>query len=71
MIDDIGAGYDNEGNGPICTDDAKGCPDGTVVGRTGPNCEFAPCPGQKPKSDFVPAEDNPVQLPDNVMCKNY
>lgn len=24
----------------ICTMDAKQCPDGTWVGRTGPNCEF-------------------------------
>ncbi|MFA6424458.1 MAG: hypothetical protein WCV83_04075 [Candidatus Magasanikbacteria bacterium] len=23
---------------------AKLCPDGSAVGRTGPNCEFAPCP---------------------------
>jgi hypothetical protein len=28
-----------------CTDDAKLCPDGkTYVSRTGPNCEFEPCP---------------------------
>ena len=27
-----------------CTADAKICPDGTGVGRVGPNCEFAPCP---------------------------
>ncbi len=27
-----------------CTLDAKLCPDGSYVGRTGPNCEFAPCP---------------------------
>lgn len=27
-----------------CTMDAKQCPDGSFVGRTGPNCEFAPCP---------------------------
>ena len=27
-----------------CTSDAQMCPDGTVVGRTGPNCSFAPCP---------------------------
>ena len=31
--------------GPACTDDAMICPDGSSVGRTGPNCEFAPCPG--------------------------
>jgi len=27
-----------------CTMEAKLCPDGTAVGRTGPRCEFAPCP---------------------------
>ena len=27
-----------------CTMEAKVCPDGTSVGRTGPNCEFSPCP---------------------------
>ena len=27
-----------------CTQEAKLCPDGTAVGRTGPNCEFALCP---------------------------
>lgn len=26
-----------------CTQEAKLCPDGTSVGRTGPNCEFAAC----------------------------
>lgn len=27
-----------------CTMEAKICPDGSGVGRSGPNCEFAPCP---------------------------
>lgn len=27
-----------------CTMEAKICPDGSAVGRTGPNCEFAACP---------------------------
>ena len=27
-----------------CTMEAKQCPDGSFVGRTGPNCEFADCP---------------------------
>lgn len=31
-----------------CTLEAKICPDGSSVGRTGPNCEFAPCP----KADY-------------------
>jgi hypothetical protein len=27
-----------------CTQEAKVCPDGSSVGRTGPNCEFTACP---------------------------
>ena len=30
--------------GVVCTMEAKACPDGSYVGRTGPDCEFAPCP---------------------------
>lgn len=29
---------------PACTMEARICPDGTSVGRTGPSCEFATCP---------------------------
>jgi hypothetical protein len=36
------------GNPPVggvaCTMEAKICPDGSAVGRSGPKCEFAPCP---------------------------
>lgn len=28
----------------VCTQEAKICPNGTSVGRTGPHCEFTPCP---------------------------
>lgn len=28
----------------FCTMEAKECPDGSYVGRTGPKCEFSPCP---------------------------
>jgi hypothetical protein len=31
-------------NATECTLEAMLCPDGTSVGRTGPNCEFAECP---------------------------
>jgi len=27
-----------------CTSEARICPDGSSVGRSGPSCEFAPCP---------------------------
>lgn len=30
----------------FCTLDAKICPDGSSVGRSGPSCEFAPCPNE-------------------------
>jgi len=29
-----------------CTMEAKLCPDGSAVGRSGPDCKFAPCPGE-------------------------
>ncbi len=32
-------------DGVMCTMDARECPDGSYVGRTGPHCEFTPCPG--------------------------
>lgn len=38
------SGIVNEPEPVACTLDAKICPDGTAVGRTGPNCEFAACP---------------------------
>lgn len=31
-----------------CTMEAKICPDGSAVGRTGPNCQFAECPSPTP-----------------------
>ena len=33
------------GDSVACTMDAKMCPDGSFVGRTAPDCAFAPCPG--------------------------
>jgi hypothetical protein len=44
--DPVSGGYGiAENNSPrACTEEAKICPDGSAVGRTGPNCEFAECP---------------------------
>lgn len=36
---------------PACTAEARVCPDGTSVGRTGPSCAFAPCPF--PNAEFA------------------
>lgn len=47
------------GEKPIaCTLEAKICPDGTAVGRSGPNCEFAACPApsESEKDDLIRVE---------------
>jgi len=36
-----------------CTQEAKQCPDGSYVGRIGPNCEFAECPAIEQIKDTV------------------
>lgn len=38
----------------MCTMEAKICPDGSYVGRVGPDCHFAACPG----ATSTPADDN-------------
>lgn len=36
-----------------CTQEAKLCPNGASVGRTGPNCEFAACPFPNASDDAI------------------
>jgi len=38
----------------VCTMEAKQCPDGSYVGRSGPNCEFATCGGGASPSRVCP-----------------
>ena len=53
----LGAWYVMKGNtavvdeGTACTEDAMQCPDGTTVGRTGPDCEFV-CPTPEAVGEF-------------------
>ncbi|HPT66359.1 MAG TPA: hypothetical protein PK257_03595 [Candidatus Woesebacteria bacterium] len=35
---------ENNNGQVVCTMEAKLCPDGSSVGRSGPKCEFTPCP---------------------------
>lgn len=42
-----------------CTLDAKICPDGSSVGRSGPKCEFAQCPAFQPTVTPVPTDSEP------------
>ena len=38
----------------VCTEEAKQCPDGSFVGRTGPNCAFEKCPtGVLPNAPYI------------------
>jgi len=45
-----------------CTQEAKVCPDGSAVGRTGPNCEFAQCPDVKKDETIQKQEVEQVHI---------
>ncbi len=46
-----------------CTMDAKMCPDGSYVGRTAPNCAFAPCPVESSVKIVPPPAPKPAPTP--------
>jgi hypothetical protein len=50
----------DNGGTTICTMDARMCPDGSYVGRTGPNCEFV-CPNGGSVDD-VQSPDYPADI---------
>lgn len=65
-----------------CTEEAKICPNGSSVGRTQPNCEFAPCSGENkavgianPASVFCEQNGGKLEIitaedgSQNGMCK--
>ena len=43
-IQAIGKHRDTKPSGIACTMELKLCPNGSAVGRSGPQCQFAPCP---------------------------
>lgn len=58
----------------MCTQEAKQCPDGSYVGRTGPKCEFAMCPGASTTIESLKVfSDNKLgisfQYPENPVVK--
>ncbi|KKQ73793.1 MAG: hypothetical protein US96_C0052G0002 [Candidatus Woesebacteria bacterium GW2011_GWB1_38_5b] len=59
-----------------CTLEARLCPDGTYVSRTGPNCEFTPCPATQtsttPRVDIKvgPAGSYPASFTDGPININ-
>lgn len=48
---------------PRCTQEAKLCPDGSYVGRTGPQCEFTACP--------APTSTDQTTLPQGYTMDSY
>ncbi|TAK56866.1 hypothetical protein EPO17_03505 [Patescibacteria group bacterium] len=45
----------------VCTMEAKLCPDGSYVGRSGPRCEFAECPSSNTSSSALKTYTDSVQ----------
>lgn len=45
-----------------CTMEAKQCPDGSYVGRTGPNCEFSACPATTAAQTYKDWKTHPPLL---------
>ena len=56
------------GNERACTMEAKQCPDGSWVGRSGPRCEFAPCPGTRSVSLYYYDSDRDKDPAGNILC---
>lgn len=52
-----------------CTQEAKLCPDGSAVGRTGSNCEFAPCPGAEQSNSKTLSEAEARQIAETTCIK--
>jgi hypothetical protein len=57
-----------------CTTEAKVCPDGSSVGRTGLNCEFEACPPYTPP-DITPSDniycDANTRCPGSMECYKF
>ncbi len=52
----------NPDDNKSCTLEAKVCPDGSAVGRSGPNCEFAACPTE------VDVVEEEVTMDGTLIC---
>lgn len=71
------------GSGAVaCTMEAKLCPDGSYVGRTGPNCQFAACPSASSAAldsvsdgtiafSYDAAEFGLATTPEQILASSY
>jgi len=57
-------------NPPACTQEAKICPDGSSVSRTGPNCEFESCLDEKLVCDLNKEYENTAIKSVGCVCPN-
>lgn len=61
---------DDGSDAVFCTMDAMMCPDGSYVGRSGPNCELSPCPvvdGGSVSPGFLP-NDSELSLAEKIAA---
>jgi hypothetical protein len=54
-----------------CTEEAKICPDGSAVGRVGPDCEFAPCPANLSYREIEKTNQSCVKDDDCLTPEKY
>lgn len=54
-----------------CTKEAKICPDGSSVGRTGPNCDFSPCPQISTVASIPANQNSTVSMFGSSMNPNF
>jgi len=54
-----------------CTMEAKLCPDGSAVGRSGPNCEFAACPPVQGNINTSITDFNSCAAAGNPVMESY
>jgi hypothetical protein len=60
------------GERPVaCTLEAKICPDGTAVGRTGPHCEFAECPRVSRGTSEETKAGTACRVNEDCRCRNF
>jgi hypothetical protein len=52
-----------------CTEEAKICPDGSAVARTGPRCEFAACPTGGAKPEGIISETEARSIAEKTCIK--
>jgi len=58
----------NISSGAVCTQEAKLCPDGSYVGRSGSKCEFAACPETKAIKLYYYNSNLDKDKSGNILC---